>query len=107
MFDATPLTALASSTTIPGTSAEARPLRFPPFHREIMFQGHWEASDQVGRIRIELSGGYADEKHNRFVKVFNVINFSFQPAPLGKLIEDMDFRFPLQRSEVVTSEYQC
>lgn len=60
------------------------PLRFPPFHRDIMSQAYWEASDQVGRIRVELSTGYMDSKSKQFVKFMNLVNFAFQPAPMGK-----------------------
>lgn len=49
-----------------------------------MAQNYWNSSDQVGRIRVELSNGFVDPTHNRFVKVLDVVTFAFQPAPMGK-----------------------
>lgn len=75
----------SAATTAANTHGQVvDPLQFPPFHRSIMSQNYWEASDQVGRIRVELSMGYAEPKSNAFVKVVNLVNFAFQPAPMGK-----------------------
>ena len=38
----------------------------------------------MGRIRVELASGYIDGKHGRFVKTQSIVNFAFQPAPMGK-----------------------
>ena len=73
----------ATTSSATGQEGVAR-LRFPPFHHTITSQSHWDAADLMGRIRLELSTGYVDVKHHRFVKMFNVVNFSFQPAPIGK-----------------------
>lgn len=63
----------------------AKPLRFPPFHAEILQQSHWDAGDSLGRIRIVLaegvvhSSGFADNR--TFDKLREVVVFSFQHAP--------------------------
>ena len=74
-----------ASTAQPGTGRDASQLKFPPFHHTLMSERYWNAADKMGRIRVELSISYADERHDRFVKMYNVVNFSFQPAPLGEL----------------------
>lgn len=43
---------------------------------------HFDASDGYGRIRVELSAGYVDM--NQFIKLFNVVNFTFQHVPTGE-----------------------
>jgi hypothetical protein len=58
-------------------------LRFPPFHRELMAQNHWNASDRMGRIRLELSAGFTHGL-GPFNKMGDVVTFAFQPAPMGK-----------------------
>ena len=63
---------------------QAHKLRFPPFHRTILSQNSWNASDPMGRIRVELASGYLDEKYGRFVKVLAHVNFAFQPGPIGE-----------------------
>ena len=49
-----------------------------------MNQSHWDASERAGRIRVELSSGFVDEKLHRFAKISDVVTFAFQPAPMGK-----------------------
>lgn len=70
-------------------------LRFPPFHRAIMSETHWDATEDLGRIKIELSQGYQVERDGKviFHKHSNVVCYSFQPAPLGMYIERHDGAF--------------
>ena len=77
-----------------GTGRETVHLSFPPFHRNIMSQNHWDAADQMGRIRVELTAGYVEEHSNRFVKMQNTINFSFQHSPLSESIVPPFFPHP-------------
>ncbi|EMC98620.1 hypothetical protein BAUCODRAFT_64417 [Baudoinia panamericana UAMH 10762] len=62
-------------------------LRFPRFHRSIMSQTHWNACDDLGRIKIQLSAGYelVEQGSAKFVKILDHVVFSFQPAPLGMM----------------------
>lgn len=76
-----------ASTTAPGDGRERHQLTFPPFHRGLTSQSHWDASDRVGRIRVELAAGYVDERNGHFVKLLNAITFAFQPAPMGKSLQ--------------------
>jgi hypothetical protein len=62
---------------------QAHNLRFPPFHRTMLSQNSWNAADTMGRIRVELSSGWFDEKFGRFVKGADHVNFAFQPGPMG------------------------
>jgi len=70
------------------TDAEGKklPLSFPRFHRSILTQSHWNACDDMGRIKVQLSAGYEVDLEGRshFVKTVDHVVFSFQPAPLGK-----------------------
>lgn len=64
---------------------QAHQLRFPPFHKTMLSQNTWNAADTLGRIRVELSSGYLDEKcGGRFSKLAGHVIFAFQPAPMGK-----------------------
>ncbi|OOQ87535.1 hypothetical protein PEBR_15449 [Penicillium brasilianum] len=57
-------------------------LRFPPFHGQILEQRHWNASDELGRIRIVLAEGFSRPNRSPpFERVKDVIVFSFQHAP--------------------------
>lgn len=38
----------------------------------------------LGRIRVELSAGFHDEKHGGFAKTENTVTFTFQHAPISK-----------------------
>lgn len=61
------------------------PLRFPPFHAELLQQSHWGAGDDVGRIKVVIAEGVA---HGDIYfegagcdKLRDVVAFSFQHAP--------------------------
>ncbi|KAJ5389234.1 uncharacterized protein N7496_000302 [Penicillium cataractarum] len=57
-------------------------LRFPPFHGEILEQRHWNASDELGRIKIVLAEGFSRPNRSPpFERVKDVMFFSFQHAP--------------------------
>ena len=68
----------------PANDNQASKLRFPPFHRTMLSQNSWNATDTMGRIRVELSSGWFDEKFGRFVKGVDHVNFAFQPGPMGE-----------------------
>lgn len=66
-------------------SGNAQPLRFPPFHQELLTQDWWNAGEDLGRIRIIISEGlaHADVTSPPFERLNNIISFSFQHAPMG------------------------
>ena len=62
-------------------------LRFPRFHREMIDQAHWDATDVHGRIRVVISEGFSRPYHSPpFERVKDIIVFSFQHAPLRESI---------------------
>jgi hypothetical protein len=44
-------------STQPDSAGNAKPLRFPQFHQEILHQSHWAAGDLLGRIRVVIAEG--------------------------------------------------
>ncbi|KAF7504005.1 hypothetical protein GJ744_002933 [Endocarpon pusillum] len=65
------------------------PLRFPPFHQEILHASSWDAGQLLGRIRVVITEGFSretDSPHNNlkhsFVRIKDVLAFSFQHAPM-------------------------
>lgn len=59
-------------------------LRFPPFHQELLTQDWWNASENLGRIRVIISEGLFNAKITPPLKrLKNIVTFSFQHAPLG------------------------
>ncbi|KAK3723144.1 hypothetical protein LTR37_001867 [Vermiconidia calcicola] len=82
-----------SSASSPSVTRQSNQLQFPPFHREIMSQSHWNAADRVGRIRVELSAVYVPEGVGRYVKLRDIVIFAFQPAPL-ELLEHSGVAWP-------------
>ncbi|TLS21117.1 uncharacterized protein PpBr36_10484 [Pyricularia pennisetigena] len=72
-------------------SGELEPFRFPPFRRELLYHDHWHPSDDIGRIKIVISEGFPrDSLTNPIERVKNVVAFSFQHAPLGKISSYLD-----------------
>ena len=71
------------------------PLRFPPFHQEILHASSWDAAQHLGRIRIVMTEGFSREtssppnslKHS-FVRIRDVLAFSFQHAPMRECSPD-------------------
>lgn len=68
------------------------PLRFPPFHQEILHASSWDAGQLLGRIRVVITEGFSRETgspHNNpkhsFVRIKDVLAFSFQHAPMREL----------------------
>ena len=63
----------------------AQPLRFPPFHQELLTQNWWNAGENLGRIRVIISEGivHADVTSLPFERLKNIVSFSFQHAPMG------------------------
>lgn len=60
-------------------------MTFPKFHQELLTQNYWNASDELGRIRVVISEGFPRESHNLpYERIKCVVAFSFQHAPLGK-----------------------
>ncbi|KAF2857128.1 hypothetical protein K470DRAFT_261090 [Piedraia hortae CBS 480.64] len=56
-------------------------MTFPVFHKEILHQPNWNAADDLGRIKVQVSAGY--EVDAGFVTLVDYVIFSFQPVPLG------------------------
>lgn len=65
-------------------NGELECLKFPAFNREMLTQSYWNAGDEIGRIKIVISEGFArDSVSLPFERVKNLVAFSFQHAPLG------------------------
>jgi hypothetical protein len=66
---------------------ELEPLKFPPFHQEVLQQEYWSAADDFGRVKIIISEGFPrDSLTLPIERMKNIVAFSFQHAPLGKRI---------------------
>lgn len=73
-------------------------LAFPVFHSEILTQSWWSASQDLGRVKVVISEGYArGQPEMPFQRVKNVVVFSFQHAPQGesvRWIADLNILIP-------------
>lgn len=80
------LTQVVDTASAAGSDGKPMRLCFPAFHRSILAQSHWNACDDLGRIKVQLSAGYEVEVEGKrqFIKLVDHIVFSFQPAPLGE-----------------------
>ena len=68
-------------------NGELLPLKFPHFKEELLQQNYWNPSDELGRIKIILSEGFPRDSLTVPVeRVKNLVTFSFQHAPMGKLL---------------------
>lgn len=68
------LTGFTDNSNMVAVNGETHPaLLFPPFHKSTSSQSHWNALEDLGRIKVEL---YIDHAPH--------VVFSFQHAPLGK-----------------------
>ncbi|ROV96537.1 hypothetical protein VMCG_07835 [Cytospora schulzeri] len=77
---------LITSTSEFTKQGELERLKFPSFRRELLYQNHWNPSDDVGRIKIIISEGFPrDSPSNPIERVKNVVAFAFQHAPLDIL----------------------
>lgn len=57
-------------------------LRWPKFHPEMLTQSYWNAAENMGRIKVTITEGYLNAPGALpFVKVKNLVSFSFQHAP--------------------------
>ena len=85
------MTVAANATHEEGRELEEhKPLAFPPFHNEITAERSWLASDELGRIRVELSAGFWDEKQG-YCNMTGVVTFAFQHAPLSEFLAQMSW----------------
>lgn len=70
-------------------TGEGRPLLFPVFHRDVLYQTHWEPGDAIGRIKVVIAEGVVREDipqpdtHITFDRLRDVVSFAFQHAPQG------------------------
>ena len=59
-------------------------LRFPNFKDELLYEDHWNAGDDTGRIKVVISEVFPRDSLTMPVeRVKNLVVFSFQHAPLG------------------------
>jgi len=57
-------------------------LRWPKFHPEMLTQSYWSAGENIGRIKVTITEGYLNSPGALpFMKVKNLVSFSFQHAP--------------------------
>ncbi|KAI1810495.1 hypothetical protein GGS20DRAFT_594327 [Poronia punctata] len=69
-------------------------LKFPQFRNELLRQSYWSPADDVGRIKIIISEGFArDSLTVPIERIKNVIAFSFQHAPL-EILESSGIAWP-------------
>jgi len=67
-------------------TGELERLTFPAFRQEILRQNHWHPGDDLGRIKVIISEGFPrDSLTVPIERVKNIVTFSFQHAPLGKI----------------------
>ena len=64
---------------------EVRDLEFPAFRPDLLQTRSWAPNEDLGRIKIILSEGFASTDARPFVRVKNILAFSFQHAPLDVL----------------------
>ena len=71
-----------------GPDGLSKHLAFPPFHPELLTQHYWNASEDLGRIKIIISEGtYCNHQDSSFERRKNIVCFAFQHAPLSVLEE--------------------
>ncbi len=62
------------------------PLRFPPFHQEMLTQSWWNAGEDLGRIKVIIAEGLINKhRASPFERFKNLVAFSFQHAPLSEI----------------------
>lgn len=61
-------------------------LGFPPFHEDLITQGWWDAGQDLGRIKVIIAEGIAQQTsyHMTWERKRNIVAFAFVHAPLGK-----------------------
>lgn len=80
----------ADITIDSGKEGIATQLTFPAFHPELLTQNYWNAGENFGRIKIVIAEGILRGQSSAFEKTRSIICFSFQHAPLRKLILILD-----------------
>ena len=73
----------------PNKDSVAIPLTFPAFHSEMLVHNHWNAGENLGRIKVVIAEGIGRGHNSRFEKLRGIICFAFQHAPLSKSISSM------------------
>lgn len=63
----------------------AAPLTFPTFHSEMIMYNHWNAGENLGRIKVLIAEGICRGQAFCFEKSRSIICFAFQHAPLREL----------------------
>jgi hypothetical protein len=72
---------------------EFEKLKFPVFHKELLSQSYWNAGDDFGRIKVVIAEGFSREHlAYPFDRTKNIVSFSFQHAPIGKILLIVNFR---------------
>lgn len=96
------LTSIKATSNILGKDGKSLPLGFPPFHGSFLTQTHWDASEDMGRIKVELSAGHMVEQHGtaHYMKLITHAMFAFQPAPLD-LLERNGVAWPSRAMPVI------
>lgn len=65
-------------------AGNAQCLRFPHFRPEMLTQSWWAAGENMGRIKVIISEGFKSELEGLpFIRLKNVVCFSFQHAPIS------------------------
>ncbi|KAK5121153.1 hypothetical protein LTR85_005637 [Meristemomyces frigidus] len=82
-------------------------LAFPKFHRSMLSQSHWNACEEKGRIKVQLSAGYMLQQDGKpqFIKLVDHAMFSFQPAPLD-ILERSGIAWPNPNLPIVNNPLQ-
>ncbi|KAK5134726.1 hypothetical protein LTR08_006241 [Meristemomyces frigidus] len=85
----------------------AEKLAFPKFHRSILSQSHWNACEEKGRIKVQLSAGCMVQQDGKlqFIKLVDHAMFSFQPAPLD-ILERSGIAWPNPNLAIVNNPLQ-
>ncbi|OBS21545.1 hypothetical protein FPOA_07882 [Fusarium poae] len=68
---------------------------FPIFQQELLYQRHWSAADNLGRIKLVISEGnyHGSQDKMTFQKANNLVVFSFQHAPQD-VLEHLEIAWP-------------
>ncbi|KAH6965993.1 hypothetical protein EDB82DRAFT_561773 [Fusarium venenatum] len=68
---------------------------FPMFQQELLYQRHWNAADNLGRIKLVISEGnyYGSQDNMAFQRAHNLVVFSFQHAPQD-VLEHLEIAWP-------------
>ena len=71
-----------------GQDGMTKHLAFPPFHTELLTQSFWNASENLGRIKVVIGEGTScSHRGASYERKKNIVCFAFQHAPLSILQE--------------------